>query len=54
MPAQSCDKELWQRIMAAVGAQAGPPAEMGTEDLKEVFQVRVRMRAHPSAEPMTL
>ena len=40
--------------MAAVGAQAGPPADISRETLSQVFQVLARMHAHLSAEPMTL
>ena len=54
VPAQSCDKELWQRIMAAVGAQAGLPAGLANEALGQVFQVLVRMHAYPSAEFVTV
>ena len=54
VPAQSCDRELWRCIMAAMGAQAVPPADMSSEALSQVFQVLALMHAHSSAEPMTL
>ena len=36
---QSCDMALWRCIMAAVAAQAGRPADLGKEELSQVFQV---------------
>ena len=51
--AQSCDKDLWRCIMAAVGAQAGSLAGSSDENLSQVFQVLVRMHAHPPAQPVT-
>ena len=51
--AQSCGKDLWCSIMAAVGARADWPAEVSAEDFLQVFQVLVRTHARPQVPPVT-